>query len=520
MDGVRTGNVVNLEQIRRMARPHERLIVPVVPENLEALVGELVGQGWVFFGLVAEHPKPHEPVRLRYLWYQDHTPWLELELVAYADEAPTISSFAFAADWPEREVEDLFGVRFGGHPVLGNFVLHDERWLEGSAPMRSRPDYAQLRPLPSQGEPPRLRMIVDAPGAFVFPVGPVFSGVEESVQLVLETVGEEVVFSHVRLFYKYRGIEKLMEGRSAVDGVLLAERVSGTAGFAHGLAYVQAVEALGDKEVPARAQALRVFWAEFERIRSHIRTLAGIVESTGLSVPANLLSAQEEALLQIAGEYVAHRYLFGLNVVGGIAVDWPDATLDEVFLRVRAVVATVDEIYSGLQFDNSFLDRLEEVGQLGRDQAATLGVVGPLARASGIARDLRHGKPYAYYPRLTLAIPVEDEGDGYARARVLVQEIHAALNLMRAVVHDLPSGPVWTAVNVREGVGMGAVESPAGALAYWVRIGQSGHVARCHIMPPNLVNWHALPYALRRYAFQDVPIILATFGLSVADADR
>lgn len=91
---------------------------------------------------------------------------------------------------------------------------------------------------------------------------------------------------------------------------------------------------------------------------------------------------------------------------------------------------------------------------------------------------------------------------------------------MRSVVHDLPGGPVWAALTPREGVGIGAVESPAAALAYWVRLSSSGHVARCHIMPPNLVNWHALPYALRRYAFQDEPIILATFGLSVADADR
>jgi len=301
---------------------------------------------------------------------------------------------------------------------------------------------------------------------------------------------------------------------------LLAERVSGVVALAHAWAMAQAVESAAGVSVPRRAEALRTFWAEFERIRSHIRTLTGIVGSTGLSVPANELAACEEALLQLGGMYAGHRYLFGLLVPGGLSTDWTDGALHEAYRRTAAVVKTVTQIYRRLTFDNSFLDRLEAIGHVEGKLAETLGMRGPVSRAAGVARDFRLWQPYGLYPEAEVSVPTESEGDGYARLRTFMGEIHEALTLMGQVLATLPEGPVRTPVAPGAGIGVGAVEAAGGSLVYWIRLDQDGTVQRCHIMPPALANWHAVPYALRHSAFQDVPIILATFGLSVAEVDR
>ena len=123
-----------------------------------------------------------------------------------------------------------------------------------------------------------------APGAFAMPIGPVFSDFAESAHFLLETVGEDVIRTIPRFFYKYRGVEKIAEGQKVDRVLLLAERFSGISAFAHGLAFCQAVEAICGIEPPPRALALRTVFAELERLRHHAAVIAGICNSTALAV--------------------------------------------------------------------------------------------------------------------------------------------------------------------------------------------------------------------------------------------
>ena len=167
-------------------------------------------------------------------------------------------------------------------------------------------------------EPPT---IVTAPGAFTMPIGPVFSDFAESAHFLLESVGEDVIRTIPRFFYKYRGVEKIAEGQPADRALLLAERFSGIAAFAHGLAFCQAVEAICGIEPPPRAQALRTVFAELERLRSHAAAITGICNSTALAVATSQAALIEEDLLRLSCEVTGHRYLFGSVVPGGVACD-------------------------------------------------------------------------------------------------------------------------------------------------------------------------------------------------------
>lgn len=478
--------------------------------------------GYLFATLVVEEA-PGPSWSLRYVFYKRAgMPWahVELRLTDSHRAVPSISGVIHAADWHEREVEDLFGLTFEGHPRLGEFILHED-WPEGVNPMRPGFDARlrlELRTPDPTWEPPT---IVLAPGAFSMPIGPVFSDFAESAHFLLETVGEDVIHTIPRFFYKYRGVEKIAEGRTADHALLLAERFSGTAAFAHGLAFCQAVEAICGIEVPPRARALRTALAELERLRSHAAAIASICGSTALAVATSQAALIEEDLLRLSCEVAEHRYLFGAVTPGGLFRDLSDAMCRHLALSVGGITERQRELHQMLRYSSSFLDRLEDVGIVTTANAISYGLVGPIARASGVASDIRKLFPYAAYETADFVVPVEREGDGYARLRILFSEAEQSAAIVRQTLLALPDGPVGAAHFAwRAGAALGAVEAPLGTAFHWLRLDANGTVLRYRMTPPSFTNWHGFHLAAENFAFQDFPIILASFGLSNAECDR
>jgi formate hydrogenlyase subunit 5 len=479
--------------------------------------------GFVFATLVVED-RASEGWLLRYIFYRDADPlfaYVEVEIEPGIDTVPSISGLVHgpSADWHEREAEDLFGLTFEGHPRLGEFVLHED-WPEGVNPMRRSFDPGRLagRELDVTWEPPTVLV---APGAFAMPIGPVFSDFAESAHFLLETVGEDVVRTIPRFFYKYRGVEKLAEGKPVDHVLLLAERFSGTSAFAHGLAFCQAVETICEIEVPRRALALRTVFAEFERLRHHAAVITGICNSTALAVATAQAALIEESLLRLTCDATRHRYLFGLVKPGGLSRNISDETATILANSVANLARRLHGLHQMLRYSSSFLDRLEEVGIVNTEQAMAYGLVGPIARASGIPRDIRRLFPYADYASAHFVVPVEYEGDGYARLRVFFHEAEESAALMRHFLLSLPEGPACAdRLQLREGAALSAVEAPAGAAFHWLKLNGEGRIARYRITPPSFINWHGLHMAAENFAFQDFPIILASFGLSNAECDR
>lgn len=491
-----------------------------------AVLRELCGRlflewGFSFAGLIVEEGT--EFWQLRYVFYGEApTGWVHVVVhVPLADRAiPSIVRLVHAADWHEREAEDMFGLQFEGHPRLGDFVLHDDAWQEGVEPMRhgfSAHTPVSVRRPNAEWKP---RRVLEATGAFVMPIGPIYSGVAESAHFLLETVGEDVVRAIPRLFYKYRGVEKLAEGRP-IDRVLpIAERFAATTAFAHGLAFCHAVETITETDVPHRARTLRILLAELERFRHHVGAIEGICESTALVVAASQTGMLEEDLLRASGALTGHRYLFGLVVPGGLAMDLSNQACRDAVDRCRDVLARLTTLERMLQVSSSFLDRLEQVGYIRERDARATGLVGPIARASGVARDLRRAQPYAGYEAFDFDVPRETEGDGYARLRVLLAEARESVRLIEQAAAALEEGPIKGEVRARAGAAMGWVEAPRGAAFHWVRLDAEGRVVRYRLMPPSFSNWLGFRLSVEDFAYQDFPIILSTLDLSVAENDR
>jgi formate hydrogenlyase subunit 5 len=478
---------------------------------------------FAFAGLIVEEEL--ETWSLRYVFSGGpDAGWLHVRVQAPLAEklfpSIVIEARILAADWHEREAEDLFGVHFAGHPRLGDFVLHDDAWQEAVEPMRHRFDaqtaMRDRRPRPDW----RPRRIVQESGAFMLPVGPKFSGVTESVHFQLETVGEDVIRSWTRLFYKWRAIEKLAEGRHADEVMLIAERFAATTAFAHGLAFCQAVESIAATSVPRRARLLRVFCAELERLRHHAGALQEICESTALAVANSQAGLLEEELLRVSGELTGHRYFFGLLAPGGLVSDLPTQACRHALRSAKNILARLDELERQLTVSSSFLDRIEEVGVIWWETAKAYSLVGPVARASALARDLRRMQPYSGYESFEFQVPTEQEGDGYARLRVLFAEARQSVRIMEQAVSVLEEGDVYRPAMLRPGAALGWSEAPRGATLHWVRLDEAGRVLRYRVVTPSFTNWHSFHLGAEKFAFQDFPIILSTFDLSVAESDR
>ena len=477
--------------------------------------------GCSFGGLIVEE---RDEWNLRYVFLIPHSGWIHfiLRLPLETKTAPSISAQIHAADWYEREAEDLFGLEFEEHPRLGDFVLHDQVWQEGIAPMRKAFDARQMHFEKRPQEDWRPMLVVQDPGAFAMPVGPVYEGgVGGSVHFLLETVGEDVIRAVPRLFYNYRAVEKIAERRPVADVLLLAERFSAKSAFAHSLAFCQAVEKVAHVEIPHRASQLRVALCELERLRHHAGAIEGICQSTALSVSEAHAAIVEEQLLRASCRFGGHRYLFGLNTPGGLRRDFDAEACADLLRSVDTAGAQLRQLEDRLRYSSSFLDRLEDVGVVSPESARDLDLVGPVGRASGLGRDLRRACPYSGYEEYRFEIPCEQEGDGYARLRVLFSEAQQSANLIRQAIESLKPGSVSTRIEEpTSAAASGWVEAPIGAALHWVRLGRDGQVERYRILSPSFRNWLGFHVAVEDFAFQDFPIILATFGLSAAECDR
>ena len=512
----RAGLSVSKEAPGLVIRVLELSLLPVVSRFLfwEA--------GGSFGGLIVE-----ERLRewtLQYLFLLQNIGWVDVVVRAplYQKTIPSIVAEVHAADWYEREAEDLFDIDFEGHPRLGDFILHDETWQEHIAPMRKTFDANTHNFERKPNEKWRPKLVVKDPGSFAMPVGPVYEGgLGEPIHFLLETVGEDVIREVPRLFYNYRAVEKIAEGKAVCDVLALAERFSAKSAFAHSLAFCQAIENAAGAEVPWRARRLRVVLAELERLRHHAGAIQGICQSTALSVSEAHAAIIEEQLLRASAAFTGHRYLFGLNTPGGLRRDFEETACRDLLRAIDSADSQLRILEERLRYSSSFLDRLEDVGAISPENARDLDLVGPVGRASGVSRDLRKACPYATYSEYQFDAPCEQEGDGYARLRVLFAEARESARLVHQAVDSLEPGDSSIPVEAPAStVGFGWTEAPIGAAMHGVRLDSEGRVERYRILTPSFRNWLGFHVAVEDFAFQDFPIILATFGLSATECDR
>jgi Ni,Fe-hydrogenase III large subunit len=259
--------------------------------------------------------------------------------------------------------------------------------------------------------------------------------------------------------------------------------------------------------------------AELERIYNHLAYLGLLTDATTLKVGQAEGKLLAERAKQINGKLTGSRFLRNIVTPGGLRRDielqaWLE--LDLISLRAEA-----EWYVHQLLETNSFRDRLLTTGHLDDRTAYDQGATGPIARASGIDRELRRDHPYAGYGSLTIPVPVRQEGDADARFRVRIAELFASFDMVAALSRELEPGPVFARCEPAPNTeGLGWAESPRGSLFYAIHVGADGRLQRVKIKSPSFSNWRVFPFTVHESNMMDYAINEASFGLSIAGCDR
>ncbi len=487
---------------------------------------------------------------------------LKMALVEPELELPTIVDIWPNANWYEREVWDMFGITFSGHPNLYR-ILMPPTW-EGHPLRKDHPARAtEMEPFSlddqrQDAEQEALRFRPEQWGMkrrtedteFMFlNLGPNHPSVHGVFRIALQLDGEVVVDAVPDIGYHHRGAEKMGERQTWHSFIPYTDRIDYLGGVMNNLAYVMSVEKLAGIDVPDRAKVIRIMMSELFRISSHLVFYGTFAQDVGQMSPVFYMFADRERLLGIVEAVTGGRMHPAWFRIGGVAQDLPIGWEKMVRDFIDAMPARLDH-YDKMAMQNNILKkRAIGIGRYTQEEAIDWGITGPGLRATGMDWDLRRDRPYGGYDQFDFEVPVGNNGDSYDRAEVRIEEIRQSLKIIRQCLDNMPEGPyksdhslttpppkertmqdietlIHHFLNVSWGPVMPAgeatqlIEATKGHNSYHL-ISDGGTMSyRTRIRTPSFPHLQQIPLISRGLMIADLITIVASIDFVMADVDR
>ncbi len=479
---------------------------------------------------------------------------------------PTITGLWPGANWHEREVYDLMGIKFEGHPDLRRILL-PHNWpnhpLRKEVPRGGEPvpfsmtwEDEEFRSFGTQIIEPKAVQTVppkqaDANRHMILNMGPQHPSTHGVLRVIVELDGERVVAAYPDIGYLHSGFEKQAESIRYKDFTPYTDRSDYVSSMCTNLGYALAVEKLMGVEIPPRAQVIRVIMAELQRLASHLLWLGThVMDAAGVSHALLMYCFRErEQILDILELVSGARMTTSYIRPGGLWRDVPPSFVERVQDVLRTFPKRIAE-YERMVTDNPvWKARTVGVGKLTTEQALAMGVTGPMLRATGLAFDYRKVRPYSGYENYDFKIPTATEGDTYARYLVRIEEMKQSLRIIEQALKNLPDGPVWTAdrkmalpprqeldismeavihhfkLNTEgftppKGEVFECVENPRGEMGFYIVSDGTAHPYRLHMRTPSFANLQSTDLLARGGFIADLVLIIGSIDIVLGDVDR
>jgi len=512
-----------------------------------------------------DHPQRFEINYLLRSWKNNHRVIVKVD-VDEDEPVPTATGVYRSADWHEREIFDLLGVPFAGHPDLRRILCHHQ--FEGHALRKdypieqgqecSRPENLFTDQDIKTAARRATDLVTDLEGAFdeVHPsdlltvnLGPSHPAMHGALRVEVLLDGENILEARSEIGYIHRCFEKESEDHTWAQVMPYTDRLNYCSAMLNNSIYASAVEKLIGIEATPRAQAIRVIVGELSRIIDHLVCIcANLVDIGALTNYWYLYNVREsiyEQLEKLCGSRLTTNYAR----IGGMSHDLYDGFHTEVLHKLDQLDEGISDVMKLVARNGIFLDRTVDVGVINQEDALSFGYTGPCLRATGLAYDLRKSAPYWGYENYDFAIPTGTNGDTHDRIMVRMAEMVQSRSIIVQALENLPDGPlnvddhsvvlppkekvydsiegvmnhfklIYEGIQVPAGQAYGFGEGANGELGFFCVSDGSGHPYRLKVRPPCFPIFSSYPFLTEGGMIADAIATLGSLNIIAGELDR
>jgi F420H2 dehydrogenase subunit D len=477
-------------------------------------------------------------------------------------ETPSVKSLTglyWNANWYEREIWEMLGINFEGHPEQYPLLLSDE--LMGAWPWRKDykgyPDlttgeraveittpegYTEYHIPPTPAEIEAGTVVVERPkypsflereqkeiksdSEMIMHLGPQHAMVPGPFLLDILVEGERVKKAFLDVGYIHKGIEKIMENRTWLQGITYTDRMCYVASLSNNECYCGGVEKILGLEVPERAQYIRVILEELSRIQSHLigtGEFLTLVAGVGYA-PWQYMIMDREKIISLIESVTGARLTHTFVRFGGVRNDLPDGFAEQCKKVLPYMKSRTEEFIELFRQDPIYHARMENIGSIPPETAKRMGCAGRVLRAAGVAYDMRKEDPILVYPDLDFKVVTGTRGDSADRIDVTLREILESIHIIEQCLDKIPSGPIKTETKIPKKVPAGEayyrVEDPRGEMGMYVISDGGDKPYRVKVRGPFYATFQTLTPLLEGVYIADAVAIAGSMDGCPSEADR